>query len=133
MSDQPTGEHRTLVKYLHNRLPCNRKQNRYYGYLSANCDLCQDTEETQNHILQCPNCNDRQTERVQYLVELEQYLEQTRTNTETRVVIIHYVRAWLHQMPIPNIDTLIPEASATLKQAVYEQTRLTSTWGTLYN
>jgi hypothetical protein len=45
MTNRPTGEKMTLAKYLHNRLPCNRKQHRYYGYLSNKCLLCDNIEE----------------------------------------------------------------------------------------
>jgi RNase H len=83
MSDRPSGEHRTLVKFLHNRLPCNRKQNRYYGYISPNCHMCTQTEENQDHILRCTGCQSRQERRNKYLIELQKYLEESRTNIET--------------------------------------------------
>jgi ribonuclease HI len=143
MNARPAGEHRTLVKFLHNRLPCNRKQKRYYGYVSANCNLCIDIEEDQNHILQCPNCEQRQTKRSSYLSELERYFEQTHTNIETSVVIMNHLKSWLYKLPMPDLQILIPEASNALKKAVQEQSnlgwdhwfkgRLTSSWGILYN
>jgi hypothetical protein len=143
MCARPAGEQRTLIKYLHNRLPCNRKQNCYYGYISPKCDLCVLIDESQNHIIQCQGCQLRIERRNLYLSELEKYLESSRTNIETRAVIINYVRSWLLQQPIPNIRIVIPEASAALKKAITEQTaigwehwfkgRLTSSWGILYN
>jgi hypothetical protein len=85
----------------------------------------------------------RTTQRERFLGVLDRYLEQTHTNIETRVVLIQHLKAWLYHLPLPNLSTLIPEASATLKRAVKEQTklgwdhwfkgRITSTWGTLYN
>jgi hypothetical protein len=140
---RPKGEHKMLIKYLHNRLPCNKKQNRYYGYLPNTCCLCRNIEETQNHILQCKTCEKREDQRIQYLYNLNKYLIDSHTNEETRVVIIQFLTTWLNQQPLPEMQTLIPEASPTLKKAVAEQSemgwehwfkgRLTMEWATLYN
>jgi hypothetical protein len=140
---RPQGEHKTLIKYLHNRLPCNRKQHRYYGYISNTCSSCGNVEETQNHIMQCKNCIIRTEQRKMYIYDLNRYLIDSHTNTETRVVIVQFLTAWLNQQPLPDIEVLIPEASRTLKRAVSEQTaigwdhwfkgRLTMEWATLYN
>jgi hypothetical protein len=143
MEIRSTGEKRTLTKYIHNRLPCNRKQHRYYGYISNKCNLCETTEETQNHILQCTKCEQRRDKRQNYINNLNRYLNDTHTSKETRIVIIEHVRAWLNQTPMPEMRSLMPEASRMLKQAVQEQNtigwehwfkgRLTMSWGTLYN
>jgi hypothetical protein len=70
-------------------------------------------------------------------------MESTHTDSTTIQVIITYLRNWLNGNPQPNIRTLAPEASFTLRRAVTEQNqigwdhwfrgRLSVTWGVLYN
>jgi ribonuclease HI len=137
------GEQKTIIKFLHKRWACNKKENRYHGYISPFCKLCNDVIECQDHILQCQQCESRNQSRNTYLVDIRRYMESTHTDSTTIQVIITYLRNWLNGNPQPNIRTLAPEASFTLRRAVTEQNqigwdhwfrgRLSVTWGVLYN
>jgi Reverse transcriptase (RNA-dependent DNA polymerase) len=136
------GEQKTIIKYLHKRWACNRKENRYYGFISPFCKLCDDFIECQEHILQCPKCVLRQQSRDTYLTDLRRYMEATHTNSLTCNVIITHLTNWLNNDPQQDMRTIAPEASFTIQQAVTEQTRIgwdhwfkgriSTTWGVLY-
>jgi hypothetical protein len=120
----PAGNKTTLHKFIHKRLPCNKRENLYYPYLSENCKVCSDTTECQYHVIQCNNCGKRIEARNTYIKRLKHMLEQERTNNTTIMVIIHYVEAWLTKQPSTRINILAPEASAELKKAVISQSKL---------
>jgi ribonuclease HI len=69
------GEQKTLIKFIHNRWAVNRKQNRYYGYISPYCKLCPDIIECQSHVLCCSVCPERQNSRSQYVRDLRRLFE----------------------------------------------------------
>jgi hypothetical protein len=57
----------TLQKYIHDRLPCNHRESKYYDYRNPICRACKDNIETIDHILQCDKCNKRVKLRDNYL------------------------------------------------------------------
>jgi hypothetical protein len=56
-----------IQKYIHERLACNYKNNKYYPYKTKECSICLDKIEHQDHILQCKKCTDRTKIRDVYL------------------------------------------------------------------
>jgi hypothetical protein len=58
MNQFTMGEKTTLQKFLHNRLPTNQREHKYYSYLPSTCSVCTNVTETQWHIFQCP-CEER--------------------------------------------------------------------------
>jgi hypothetical protein len=50
------GNRRTISKFLHNRLPCNKRENIYYPYRSQYCSQCKHSIECNDHILRCITC-----------------------------------------------------------------------------
>lgn len=137
-------QQQTIIhKYIHNKLPCNKNQNRYYQYCSDKCYVCEKEIECQIHVLRCKECSQRNKTRKNYLVNLKRYLEATRTNTTTIRVLIHYIGSWLNQTECAPIEEIAPEASPTLKMAINHQTklgweqwfygRLSIHWGKMYD
>jgi hypothetical protein len=56
MAQYPIGNQSTLLKFIHNRSPCNKRENLYYGYVEPYCRCCENIIETPEHILQCNKC-----------------------------------------------------------------------------
>jgi predicted RNA-binding Zn-ribbon protein involved in translation (DUF1610 family) len=128
--------------FLQNRLPCNRRQNMYYGYVSYACALCGELEH-QKHIYRCESCTVRANIRVKYLKDLRYYLENSRLKPTTARVIVQCVQAHLEGYDSPDIEDMAPDASSLLIQAIEEQEeigwdqwfkgRLSKKWGEIYD
>jgi hypothetical protein len=120
----PEGNKTSLHKFIHKRLPCNRRENIYYPYLSDSCKLCSDITECQFHVIRCQNCAIRIEAREKFIKNLKYKLEQDRTGTTTTNVLVYYIQSWLKNEPLVELRNIAPEASSTLYQAVLDQHRL---------
>jgi ribonuclease HI len=118
------GEKIIIHKFMHKRLPCNKKEHLYYPYLTSDCKYCPNTIEDQNHVLRCPCCDKRDDLRKQLVKQLDHEMRLLRTNINTNRVIIGYVKAWLENRRNPNIRTMVDNPSLTLIQAVQDQNQL---------
>jgi hypothetical protein len=133
----------TIQKFLHDRLPTNYRENKYYEYRSAMCYGCKNYIECNNHILQCPKCKTKIKLRKSYIQNLTNLMIKMGTNSTTIRVLISHTRAWLEDLEMPNMSEIAPEASLELIKAVEEQTkigwdqwfrgRISIRWGELYN
>jgi hypothetical protein len=118
------GKRRIFQKFIHKRIACNKRENRYYPYLSAHCKLCTGIDECQNHLLQCTRCEKRNEIRNKFMTRLTRELKDQRTNQTTITVLTHYVKSWLKGDENPILQNIAPEASATLIQAIDDQNKL---------
>jgi predicted RNA-binding Zn-ribbon protein involved in translation (DUF1610 family) len=66
---------RVIQKFIHNKLPCNYRQNKYNDYKPSLCGACKTTIETQDHIFQCTECPARKILRNKYCLELNTIME----------------------------------------------------------
>jgi hypothetical protein len=107
-----------LKKYLDNRLPTNRRENKYHKYIAEGCYLCKEAE-TQAHILQCKFCEQRTTARRQFIIDIKSFMNQTYLSIDTIQVISSCLFAWLNQEEIPTV-----EYNEMLLRAYKEQTEL---------
>jgi hypothetical protein len=115
---------RFVHKFIHNKLPCNYRQNKYYKYKPDKCKLCNDQIETQNHIFWCKECPKRQILKYKYLKDIENTMDKHRINISTKMVIVHNIKNWLtEENYITSID-IAPDASNTLQNATDEQLTL---------
>jgi hypothetical protein len=64
-------EKTTIYKFIHNRLPCNERNNLYYPYKPSKCTMCPDINEDQMHFLKCKNCMERNKRRDQFFKEIK--------------------------------------------------------------
>jgi hypothetical protein len=55
-----TIKRKFIQKFLHNRIPTNERQNKYYQYINPTCKNCLLVNETQNHIFRCTECPKRE-------------------------------------------------------------------------
>jgi hypothetical protein len=143
MKKYSEGRRTQLQKYIHQKLPTNYRNNKYYPFKPDQCSACNNCKETQEHMFQCNKCDTRNDIKTKYLKELKSLLDNLRTNETTTRVILSYLGAWLDNKQPPEIEQIAPEASVYLTQAISEQTeigwnhflygRRTETWGTLYN
>jgi Zn finger protein HypA/HybF involved in hydrogenase expression len=143
INKSPKKSKKMIQKYIHNRLPCNRRESKYYEYRQPYCMICKDVIEDKDHIMQCPKCPVRTKLRSNYMSKLKNTMLLLGTNSTTMRAILAKVRAWLYQEQQPNLKELIPEASQYLLDAISEQDeigwehwfrgRITIKWGELYN
>jgi hypothetical protein len=89
-----------LQKYFQKRLPTNKRENKYYKYISSGCSVCQQLE-TQEHLLTCTACEARRTTRDQYLVDTKKYLQQTHCSPATIHTICSSIRRWFQGEDFP--------------------------------
>jgi hypothetical protein len=59
MSCFTINQQTTLNKYIHRRLPCNQRENLYYAYIEPVCYNCKQEVETQDHVIQCNEREER--------------------------------------------------------------------------
>jgi hypothetical protein len=137
------GKRRIIQKFIHNRLPTNQRQHKYYVYKDASCKMCHQTTETQSHILQCTGCDSRNLIRRQYKKNLQAMLTNTMTTTETHQLITQNIHNWFTGAIAIDAKEIAPVSSSTLLMVSKQQTqigwnqwfkgRLSITWGTLRN
>jgi hypothetical protein len=137
------GTHQQLMiqKYLNNRLPTNRRENRYYKYISLGCSVCNELE-TQQHILHCTGFIQRNAARRQYMVDLRNYLEQTYLSPTTIHVICSSLSAYLDGHETPTEPSLGLQHNTIIGLAFRDQCiigwdqwlkgKLSKTWKTVY-
>jgi hypothetical protein len=120
------GELTTMHKFMHKRLLCNKKEHRYYPYLSSECKLCPNTEETQQHVLKCKCCSKRNELRTKYIkqVRYEMRLLKTNENTTRVLPVVKNIEAYLEDQREPNIREIVENPSTTLIQAISDQHQL---------
>jgi hypothetical protein len=58
---------RIIQKFIHNRLPCNKREHTYYGYRSPLCNMCKDNIECNDHVIKCNQCRTRVTLRQEFI------------------------------------------------------------------
>jgi hypothetical protein len=78
-----------------------------------------------------------------FILELQNYMENKKTNQTTIRVIMYYISRWIENKPTEQLSIIAPEASLALKAAVHSQTkigwnnfikgRMSKKWCTLYN
>jgi hypothetical protein len=92
-----------------------------YLYRSPICRACNEAIETQQHIITCTACPLQNKIRNKYIVDLSMYLENQRTNNDTKIIILQKVQSLLNVTDCETFNNIIPDATNTLKAAVQEQ------------
>ena len=87
------------------------------------CEVCYHHEETCDHIIQCNDAN-RQTIRNSMMDAIQLYFKKTGTPRAMRNCITQGIQTWLQGKPTPNISSIEPQASNTLKLAYSTQTAI---------
>jgi hypothetical protein len=137
------GQRTSIQKFVHKRMACNKRENRYKAYRSPMCIQCKDIIECENHVLQCAECEIRKQGRIKYLKTIQDTMIKMGTNSTTIRVIITYLRSWLNNEQVPKLQEIAPDASEYLKETVLSQNRIgwenwfkgriSIKWGELYN
>jgi hypothetical protein len=137
------GQRTTIQKFIHRRIACNKRENKYNTYRSPMCRQCPNVIECTDHIIKCAGCNSRSKERTTYLKHIQNQMIIMGTNTTTIRVIIAHLQAWLDDKPMPDLIEIAPEASEYLKKTVATQSkigwdqwfrgRISIQWGEMYN
>ena len=106
------------------------------------CDLCNHTEETSDHILQCPH-EQRLAARTELIKDIKRYMKRTGTSKEVTECIAQRLYAWLTDTEPPLLETIVPSPSITQRKAYTTQHtigwrhmmkgRLSIHWSTLVN
>jgi hypothetical protein len=137
------AKRRFMQKFIHKKLPCNYRQQKYYNYKSAICMSCKEDIETQDHIFRCQSCPKRNKLRSDYFLKLSILMENHRTNEPTKVLFLQNVKNWFNNMPTTQAQTIAPDATKTLMLASTQQNdigwdhwikgRWSQEWATLQN
>jgi ribonuclease HI len=132
-----------ITKFNHSQLPCNHRNNIMYEYKPPYCTLCTNIVEDQSHVLRCTKCPERAKIRDKFKKDLLRLLVNTNTDTAITRILTATINAWLNQVPIPSVESVVPDASEALKQAIQFQNqigwenifkgRLDIAWGEMYN
>ena len=106
------------------------------------CELCHHTEETSDHILQCPHIT-RQTARTELINDIDKYMKKSGTPKEMKNCIRQGILAWMTGNAPPVLETIVPNPSQTLRKAYTTQNtigwrhfvkgRISIHWSTLVN
>jgi hypothetical protein len=133
----------TLLKFIHQRSACNRRESIYYAFKSPLCHTCSSHVEDHCHIIKCTKCPVQTNLRKKYMSELKDELVILGTNTDTIRTKTTYVLEWLYDNQHITLKALVPDASIYLKHAVDEQKKIrwdqwfngqiSNTWGDIYN
>jgi hypothetical protein len=133
----------TIIKYIHGRLPCNHRENRYYEYRSNICSICKTNIETQEHVIQCNGIEENIILKKHYVRNLYRIMEANKTNAELARVIGVSVSAWINGEDMPGIKEMTDNPPKYLVEAYNEQKRLgwdqflkgrlSIKWGFTYN
>jgi predicted RNA-binding Zn-ribbon protein involved in translation (DUF1610 family) len=133
----------SIQKFIHNRMACNERENKFYTYRSPFCHVCKIEVENHHHVLKCPKCNKRNIRRKQYLMDIKDKLKILGTNDDTSRTIVSNIQAWLYNQQKPILLEIVPDASDLLRKAVAKQDqigrdqwfrgRISSSWGELYS
>jgi ribonuclease HI len=142
LSKMGPGRKMTIHKFIHRRIACNHRESKFYQHRTPMCQACGDSIEDHNHILRCNKCDKRKQHRKKYIMLLKDKLILLGTNQETILVILMYVKSWMYNTDPIDIKELVPDASKSLRQAIFEQNkigwdqwfcgRISNTWGDLY-
>jgi hypothetical protein len=101
----------TLNKYIHRRLPCNQRENLYYSYNEAVCYNCKNEVETQDHMIQCIEGEDRIKLKKKYLRDLTILLINNDTDDTVLRIINECIHEWIHNKEIPPLDEITDNPS----------------------
>jgi hypothetical protein len=137
-------EKTTIQKFIHGRLPCNQRNNKYYPYKPSLCSTCtEDTIEEQLHFLKCKCCPERQSRRERFLKELKNNLISLGTHETTTRVLMYNISSCINDEPIKELHEIAPDASIYFKSTIHKQQkigweqllkgRFSIKWGELYN
>ena len=131
-----------IQKFIHNRLPTNKKLKSYYKHKSAVCNNCFNHKETKDHIMKC-RTDSRKRIRTKWISETTKYLEQKYTPTEVKDAIVKGLSMWLEVKEKEEDDETITEPNKYIIAATNKQQdigwehfvrgRITIKWGELIN
>jgi hypothetical protein len=139
-----SGDLTTTQKYLHDRLPNNYKNNKYYPYKPKDCSLCKDNKPKDTiHKIRCTKFTEGTKIRSKFTTYMLSTLNNLRTNETTTPVLMHNIKACLQDKSPVTLEEIAHNALTSLIKAVEDQEeigwsnfmkgRLTPMWGELGN
>jgi hypothetical protein len=96
---------RVIQKYIHNKLPCNTRQHKYYNYKNNLCRACNIEQETQQHILLCTACP------FCFVMDLNRIMEKSRINEATTQIICQNASNYLTTTNKIDVHTIALDAT----------------------
>jgi hypothetical protein len=131
-------EKTNIIKFIHDKMPTNKREHRHYIYKDEHCAQCQCPVEDEDHIIRCYSCK-RKNLRTEWLAEIKTFLSQDHTPPSIKDVIYNKLHSWLE----PIIDNENYEEYTDIQKAIKQQDdigwrhfirgRLTIEWGNLIN
>lgn len=107
-----------LVKLTHGHLPVKKRTHEYYGTdKTSQCPLCDDPQETQSHVFQCPATLDH---RCAAWATLRETLQKAQTMPFLLSQLEHGIRSWQENGEAADWPHDIPELHDRPGTLVYE-------------
>ena len=128
-----------INKFIHNHCSTNSRDHLHYKHKLEVCNMCSHSEETENHILQCPTYPRRKMRKlwIKEILDIDKKI----IPLNIRKAISLGIKGWLEKSPIN--DEMIDSFSNKIQQAFRHQSRigwdhfvrgrLSITWGILIN
>jgi hypothetical protein len=133
----------TLLKFIHSRSACNKRESTYYAFRSPLCHTCGLHVEDHCHIIKCTACPARNNLRKKYMSEIKDKMHILGTNSDTIRVISSFLSSWLNDTAPVQLKEIMPDASEHMHRAIEEQRkigwnqwfrgRISNTWGDMYS
>jgi hypothetical protein len=121
LSKLTNSEKVQIHKFMYNRLPTNHREQLYNNEMSGLCSECSTEIETQDHMIKCKS-DSRQSIRDSLLTGAEEICKKNNVPSEMTNAFMSGLTAWIKNEKIPNIKTIVPNASIQLKKTYREQT-----------
>jgi hypothetical protein len=132
-----------IQKFIHNKLPTNKRQKLYYPYKNDICSSCNTHKESQEHILQCTACPNRNIIQSKYIIQLRHNLDKYKIHPSINNIIIQNTIEWLENRSPPTTIEIEPNASKELLSTIQLQQdigwnhwfygRYVQQWGHIFN
>jgi hypothetical protein len=115
---------RFIQKFIHNKLPCNYYQHKYYAYKSPLCKTCNIEIETQHHILTCQSCPTRNKTRNKFYQDINTITDKHRIKQATKQVICQNIENYLNSQCDKMARDIAQDATISLVKATAKQSAI---------
>ena len=112
-----------IQKFLFDYWATNSREAKLYKYRSPICERCNNYIETCDHVIRCPDVENRSLW-YDMLEKMREFFHKSKTPPGIELSIIAGLQAWYMDQNPPAIEEIVPRASYNLRQAYEEQNRI---------
>lgn len=112
-----------LQKIFYYHLPTNHWLSKFQMYIESQCPDCNHWDEDDDHIIWC-NHNTRLEAKQLWEADVHHYLSVEHTPPMVRTAIMLWFHHWIYHKQVPNLLSIIPEATPALVKAFKAQSTI---------